>query len=66
MTKMCSTREAALLLKVKASRLQQAIWRGQLRQPSRSPAGDWLWTARDIQRAEKLLARKASRVQAAS
>jgi hypothetical protein len=36
---MYSTRQAARQLRINAATLQQMIWRGQVREPDKSPAG---------------------------
>jgi hypothetical protein len=50
-----STREVAKLLGLNPSRLARAIWDGRLTPPARAPAGGFLWTANDVERASWLL-----------
>lgn len=50
-----STREVARMLGVSPSRLARAVWDGRLDPPTKAPAGEYLWTIKDIERASWLL-----------
>jgi hypothetical protein len=43
-----STKDVAKRLQMRPDRLQKAIWLGEVEQPQKSPAGDFLWTEKDI------------------
>jgi hypothetical protein len=61
-----STREVAGLLGLPVSRLTRALWLRQFVVPTKSPAGDYLWTRKDMERASwALLHRDLDRVLAA-
>jgi hypothetical protein len=46
-----STREVAKLLGLPVSKLTRALWLDRFDPPMKSPAGDYLWTRQDIERA---------------
>jgi hypothetical protein len=46
-----NTREAAQLLGISESRLSRAVWTRRVDPPVKSPAGDFLWTRADVERA---------------
>jgi hypothetical protein len=55
-----STREVAKLLGLNPSRLARALWDGRLTPPARAPAGGFLWTVDDVERASWLLRRRSA------
>jgi len=54
-----STRQAAKTLGIRPDALARAVWIGRLDAPEKSPSGDYLWTADDINRASWVLLHKA-------
>jgi len=50
-----STRQVAQSLGVSVSRLTKAVLSGRVDAPQKSPSGNFLWTARDIDRASMVL-----------
>ena len=50
-----STRHVAQLLGVSVSLLAKAVWSGRVDPPMKSPSGNYLWTAKDIERASWVL-----------
>jgi len=48
---MIGTKEAARVLGVSISRLQQAVWKEQFRPPAKGPGGAYFWTHDDLERA---------------
>ncbi len=51
MTQFYSTRQAAAFLGMKPDALQKAVWLGRVAPPGKSPGGQYLWMAADIERA---------------
>jgi hypothetical protein len=45
------TKEAAGVLGISISRLQQAIWKERFQPPEKGPGGVYLWTQMDLERA---------------
>jgi len=56
--KYLSTRQVAERLGIRTDRLSQLVYRRSIREPSRGPSGFFLWTAKDVARAEKFFADK--------
>jgi hypothetical protein len=54
-----STREVAKILGLKVGLLTKAVWDGRINPPQKSPAGNFLWTDQDIERASWVLLRRA-------
>jgi len=52
------TKDAARMLGISISRLQQAIWKERFPPPAKGPGGAYLWTHADIERASWVLRRK--------
>jgi len=50
-----STPQAAKTIGIKPSALARAVWDGRVNPPQKSPAGNYLWTARDIEHASWVL-----------
>ncbi len=46
-----STRQVAELLGLPVSKLARALWLRRFYPPQKSPAGDYLWTQQDVERA---------------
>ena len=55
---MIGTKEAARVLGISISRLQQAIWKERFQPPAKGPGGAYCWTHDDLQRASWVLLRK--------
>ena len=53
-----STRQVTAMLRIKASTLTKAVWDGRVDEPRRSPAGNFLWDRRSIERACWVMLRK--------
>lgn len=54
-----STKEVARLLGISVTKLQRAVWDGRLDPPQKTPAGNFLWTPHDVERASWVLLHKA-------
>ena len=52
-----STRQTAAILGIKPDRLQKAIWQEKVESPQKGPAGNFMWTIPDIERAAWALGR---------
>jgi hypothetical protein len=55
-----STPQAAKAIGVRASALARAVWDGRVNPPQKSPAGNYLWTAHDIEHASWVLCHRSA------
>ncbi|MDI9434067.1 MAG: hypothetical protein QM570_20310 [Planctomycetota bacterium] len=53
-----STRQVARMLGVTPALMTKALWDGRVPAPQKSPSGNFLWTAADIDRASWALLRR--------